>query len=131
MELWINPACSKCRSAREALDAAGMSYTERRYLDDPPSTAELAGVLARLGLEPWHIAREKETRELGVVPPRDQAHRDQWLGLLAEHPSLIQRPIITADDGTTVVGRDEESLGRLITAQVAAQESAQESAERG
>jgi arsenate reductase len=117
MELWINPACSKCRSARDALDAAGVAYTERRYLDDPPSAAELADVLARLGLEPWHIAREKETRDLGVHIPRDAAHRDQWLGVLAEHPELIQRPIITADDGTTVVGRDAQSVDRVIAAE--------------
>lgn len=117
MELWINPACSKCRSARDALDAAGVDYTERRYLEEPPTTAELADVLARLGLEPWHIAREKETRDLELDIPRDEAHRDQWLDVLAKHPKLIQRPIITADDGTTVVGRDEESVGRVIAAQ--------------
>jgi len=29
---------------------------------------------------------------------------------------LIQRPIITASDGTTVVGRDPESLARVIDA---------------
>ncbi|MGI9155572.1 MAG: ArsC/Spx/MgsR family protein [Marmoricola sp.] len=126
MELWINPACSKCRSARDALDEAGVEYTERRYLDDPPTTAELADVLARLGLEPWHIAREKETRDLGVDLPRDHAHRDQWLDVLSGHPQLIQRPIITADDGTTVVGRDEESVSRVVAAQNVSRESAEQ-----
>ena len=29
---------------------------------------------------------------------------------LAEHPRLIQRPIITAQDGTAVVGRSEEAV---------------------
>ena len=47
MEIWINPDCSKCRTALADLDAAGVEYTVRRYLDDPPTPAELEGVLAR------------------------------------------------------------------------------------
>jgi arsenate reductase len=85
MEIWINPACSKCRSAISLLDAEGADYTVRRYLDDVPDEDEIRAVLDRLGLEPWDIA-------------------------LAEHPGLIQRPIITADDGTAVVARTEEAV---------------------
>ena len=68
MEIWLNPACSKCRTAVTQLDAAGVSYTVRRYLDDPPTAAELEDVLARLGLEPWDITRTKEpqARDLGL-----------------------------------------------------------------
>jgi arsenate reductase len=57
VEIWVNPECSKCRMATEALDAAGVGYTVRRYLDDPPTAAELGAVLTRLGLEPWDVAR--------------------------------------------------------------------------
>src|SRR5665811_2008715 len=32
VEIWINPACSKCRTATAALDEAGIDYTVRRYL---------------------------------------------------------------------------------------------------
>jgi arsenate reductase len=117
VEIWVNPACSKCRSARDALDAAGIGYTERRYLDDPPTAAELAEVLDRLGLEPWHVARPEEAREEGIDLPRDAGHRDAWLAALAAHPRVLQRPIITADDGTTVVGRDDESVARVIAAE--------------
>lgn len=117
MEIWLNPACSKCRTAVAELDRAGVDYTVRRYLDDPPTPAELADVVARLGLEPWDIARAKEVREAGIDLPRDAAHRDDWLAALAANPRAIQRPIITAADGTTVVGRDEESLGRVLDAE--------------
>ena len=116
MELWINPACSKCRSAKEALDEAGISYTERRYLDEPPTTAELADVLDRMGLQPWDIARAKETREAGIDLPKDADHREDWLAAMVANPRTIQRPIITADDGTTVVARDAESLARVLEA---------------
>jgi len=117
MEIWLNPACSKCRTAVSELDAAGVEYGVRRYLDDPPTPAELADVVSRLGLEPWDIARAKEAREEGIDLAREPGQREAWLEALAAHPRAIQRPIMTAADGTTVVGRDADSLGRVIGAE--------------
>ncbi|SFK07913.1 arsenate reductase family protein [Streptomyces pini] len=113
MEIWINPACSKCRGAVKLLDAEGAEYTVRRYLEDPPTEEELRTVLERLGLEPWDITRtqEAEAKELGLKSwPEEPAWRDRWIAALAGHPRLIQRPIITADDGSAVVGRSEEAV---------------------
>jgi arsenate reductase len=116
VEIWLNPACSKCRTAVAKLHDAGLSYTVRRYLDDPPTPEELDDVLRRLELEPWDIARPKETREAGIDVPKDAAHRDDWLRALSANPRAIQRPIMAADDGTTVVARDDESIERVIGA---------------
>jgi arsenate reductase len=113
MEIWVNPACSKCRSAVKLLEEAGAEYTVRRYLEDVPSAQELRAVLQRLGLEPWDITRTQEdaAKELGLRDwPRDAAARDRWITALAEHPKLIQRPIITADDGSAVVARSEDAV---------------------
>ncbi|MFJ3444025.1 arsenate reductase family protein [Streptomyces sp. NPDC086081] len=113
MEIWINPACSKCRSALQLLDAEGADYTVRRYLEDVPGEDEIRDVLTRLGLEPWDITRTQEAaaKELGLKEwPRDAGTRDRWIKALAEHPKLIQRPIITADDGTAVVARTDEAV---------------------
>jgi len=117
VEIWVNPHCSKCRSALALLDEAGADYTVRRYLDDPPTAEELSAVLDRLGLQPWDVARTSEpaAAEAGVdTLPRDAEHREDWLAAMAAHPILIQRPIITADDGTTVVGRSEESVRSVL-----------------
>ncbi|WP_406418800.1 arsenate reductase family protein [Streptomyces sp. NBC_00873] len=113
MEIWINPACSKCRSAVQLLDAEGTEYTVRRYLEDVPSPDEIRAVLDRLGLEPWAITRtqEADAEELGLKEwPREAGSRERWITALAEHPKLIQRPIITAEDGTAVVARTEEAV---------------------
>ncbi|GHE79345.1 arsenate reductase [Streptomyces werraensis] len=113
MEIWINPACSKCRSAISVLDAEGAQYTVRRYLEDVPAEDEIREVLERLGLEPWDITRTQEAaaKELGLKEwPRDAGARDRWIAALAAHPKLIQRPIITADDGTAVVARTEDAV---------------------
>lgn len=117
MEIWVNPACSKCRSALSMLDGAGAEYIVRRYLEDPPSAKELTAVLARLGLEPWDVTRMNEAvaKELGLKSwPRTAEDRQRWIDALAEHPKLIQRPIITAEDGTAVVGRSPEAVRSVL-----------------
>ncbi|MFZ3557042.1 arsenate reductase family protein [Streptomyces sp. BH097] len=117
MEIWINPACSKCRSALTLLDAEGADYTVRRYLEDVPAPDEIRAVLGRLGLEPWDITRtqEADAKELGLKDwARDADSREQWIEALAAHPKLIQRPIITAEDGTAVVGRSEDAVRDAI-----------------
>lgn len=123
MEIWLNPECSKCRAAVDAVEAAGAGYSVRRYLTDPPDAAELAVVLGRLGLEPWDIARlgEPAAVEAGLAElPREPGTRDAWIAAMVAHPVLIQRPIITAADGTTVVGRTAEAVAAAIAAEKAA-----------
>ena len=120
MEIWVNPACSKCRAATALLDEAGIDYTVRRYLDEPPTAEELTAVLDRLGLEPWDVARtgEQAAAEIGLAEiPKDADNRDRWVAAMVEHPILIQRPILTADDGTTVVGRDPDALRKAVAAE--------------
>ncbi|MFJ9771639.1 arsenate reductase family protein [Kitasatospora sp. NPDC101157] len=117
MEIWINPRCSKCRTALTELNAAGVTYTVRRYLEDTPTAAELEQVLERLGLEPWDITRtdEQVAKDLGMKEwTREAGDRARWIAAMAEHPVLIQRPIITADDGHAVVARTPEALKSVL-----------------
>lgn len=120
MEIWLNPACSKCRAATSALDASGEVYIVRRYLETPPTAAELEAVLTRLGLEPWELVRMGESAAAAAglsALPRDAAHRGDWIAAMVTHPVLIQRPIITASDGTTVVGRTAEEVEKVLSAE--------------
>lgn len=115
-EIWHNPRCTKSRAAEAFLAAAGIEYTERRYLDDPPTVAELEAVLRRLGAEPWDITRTGEpiAKELGIGAwGRTAADRPRWLAALAEHPKLIQRPIVLLGDGRAVVARTDAALAEL------------------
>jgi arsenate reductase len=119
VEIWSNPKCSKCRVAQEMLDDAGVDYVVRRYLDAPPSAEDLERALKALGLEPWDITRmgEPEAAELGLADrPRV---RGEWVQLLAEHPALIQRPIIMTSDGSAWVARSPEEVEKAIAAEQA------------
>ena len=114
LQLWHNPRCSKSRQAKALLDAHGADYTERRYLDDPPTAAELDAVLAALGREPWELARmgEPVAREMGLRElPHDRA---RWIAAMVAHPILIERPILVTDDGRAALGRPPEAIEALL-----------------
>jgi arsenate reductase len=114
VEIWFNPSCSKCRIARDQLEEAGVEYTLRRYLDDPPSEADLRAALTALGLEPWDITRMSEplAHQLGL---KDMARdADAWIRMLAANPKLIQRPLVLTDDGRAWVARDDETLTEVM-----------------
>lgn len=110
MQMWVNPACSKCAVALDELADAGVPVEQRRYLEQPPTRDELREVLRRLGAEPWDITRlhEPSAVALGMADwPREP---ERWVEALVQHPELIQRPILLLGDGSALVGRDADAL---------------------
>ena len=111
--LYHNPRCSKSRGALELLQARGMQPTVVRYLDTPPSEAELHALLAKLGLSARQLLRtgEEEYQSLGLA---DTALTDaQIIAAMARHPRLIERPILIAGD-KAVLGRPPERVLELL-----------------
>lgn len=120
MEVWYNPACSKCRTAVQRFDTAGVDFSIRRYLDEPPTAEELDHVLSRLERQPWEIARlgEPVAEALGLKAwPRDEGSRQRWIEAMVANPTLIQRPIVLLDDGRALVGRTPEALDEVVGAE--------------
>ena len=110
--IWHNPRCSKSRGAQAILDERGIEATVVRYLDEPPTRAELEHVLDLLGTDdPSAIARRGEDRwkELGL----DGADRDTVLDALAANPVLIERPIVIKGDRAVVARPPEKVLDLL------------------
>lgn len=105
MEIWHNPRCSKSRAAKQALDDSGVEYTERRYLDTPPTEQELDHVLQLLNKEPWEIARKGEPRYKELNLTEEPHDRAQWIKILSANPVLIERPIVIRDDNSASIER--------------------------
>lgn len=108
--IFYNPRCSKCRQALALLRGKGVEPTILRYLEEPPGRQVLERVLRKLGLAPQEIIRfdEPAARGLGLTPG-DQRSRSAWIGLLVEHPELLQRPIVVRGD-RAVLGRPPEKV---------------------
>ena len=110
--VWFNPRCSKCIGAEALLAAHGVPSHKVHYLDNPPSRTELERVLALLGTgDPREMMRTGEPlyRELGLADASDEA----LLDAMAEHPVLIERPIVIRGD-RAVVARPPQLLLALL-----------------
>jgi arsenate reductase len=110
--IWTNPRCSKSRGAEALLAERGIEAEAVRYLDTPPSRAELERVLRLLGTDdPRAITRTGEASygELGLAT----ADRGALLDALAAHPELIERPVVLRGE-RAVVARPPERLLELL-----------------
>ena len=114
MEIWHNPRCSKSRQARALLDDAGVAVQEVRYLDDPPTAERLREVVALLGIAPGALVRRADARKLGLPIAGLDEDDDAWFDLMAQHPRIIERPVVITEDGRAVVGRPPERVQELL-----------------
>lgn len=95
--IYHNPRCGTSRSVLQALQERGQQPEIIEYLKTPPSRTELAALIAAAGLTPRAAVRSKEAlyQELGL----ETADDERLLDAMAEHPILINRPIVVTDKG--------------------------------
>jgi len=113
LTLYHNPRCSKSRSALELLEGRGLTPTIIRYLETPPTAAELQDVLNKLGIAPRQLLRtgEDEYKQLNLADP--DLSDEQLIEAMVAHPRLIERPILVAGNRATV-GRPPEKVLEIL-----------------
>lgn len=85
------------------LDAADAEYTYREYTKAPLSEAEIRDTLALLGVGPRDVLR-KNDKAYKALEWTGEESDDDVIARMAEHPTLLQRPIAIVGD-RAVVGR--------------------------
>jgi arsenate reductase len=110
--IYHNPRCSKSRATLALLQEHGVEPHVIEYLKAPPSRDELKAVIAALGIKPQQLVRKGE--EIYKAQFADQQLSDeQWLTALAQHPVLIERPIVVRGQ-RAVIGRPPENVLALL-----------------
>jgi arsenate reductase (glutaredoxin) len=89
-----------------------VEYRYREYTAEPLSKAEIDKVLKMLGVEPVAVLRKNDAayKALGLTGKESRA---KLVGLMAEHPTLLQRPIAIVGK-KAVVGRPVERILELV-----------------
>lgn len=111
-QVFFNPSCSKCRTVRAILEERGHDADYVRYLEHSPTRQELERVLTLLGTDdPRDMMRTRESvyKDLALAG----ADRDTLLDAMAQHPILIERPIIIRG-GRAVIGRPPERALEIL-----------------
>ena len=113
MVVYEKRTCSTCRRLGELLTERGVDFATVEYHVEGLPEPKLRELLAKAGLRPADVLRRREplVAELGLDAelPED----DELIRLMAEHPQLVQRPIVEQGD-RAVLARPPEKVLELL-----------------
>lgn len=111
--VYHNPACGTSRNVLALIRNAGGEPHVVEYLKTPPARALLAALIARAGITPRALLREKGTpyHELGLAEA--SLSDDALLDAMIAHPILINRPLVVTPLGVKLCRPSEAVLDLL------------------
>jgi arsenate reductase len=93
------------------LTTKGVEFRTVNYLEDPLSADALKQLLCSAGLRPQDALRTNEEAYRKYIAGKNLSD-DLLVQIMADHPELIQRPIVTSGD-KAVLARPVERLAEL------------------
>lgn len=111
--VYEQPTCTTCRSLVKLLQDHGVDFDRVDYMIDPIPTPKLKELLRKAKLKPRDVLRTKEAayRELNLADT--SVSDEQILAAIADHPELLQRPIVEKGD-RAVLARPPEKVRDIL-----------------
>ena len=113
LTLYHNPRCSKSRGALELLEARGLTPNVVRYLETPLNAAQIKALLGKLGISARQLLRTGEDEYKMLQLADESLSEAQLIDAIAQHPKLMERPILEVGD-KAVIGRPPENILELL-----------------
>lgn len=113
VKIYHNPRCGKSRQTLQLLKDQGIEPEIVEYLKTPPSVQELDDILQKLDVEPRELMRKKEAEYKANGLDNASLDRQTLIQAMADHPILIERPIVIAN-GKAAVGRPPENVLAIL-----------------
>ena len=113
LSIFHNPRCSKSRKTLEIIEINDVEVQVILYLQNPPSVSELNSLLEKLGMKASELVRKGESiiKELDI--DLSSISNDDLISIMAEHPILIERPIVF-NESSAIIGRPPENVQELM-----------------
>jgi arsenate reductase len=108
LQILHNPRCGKSRDCLNFIIESKIPFEIIKYLENPLTVDDLKVLLKKLNLKPIDVVRQKELlwiENFKVKSMTDSA----ILKAIAQHPILMQRPIII-DGEVAIIGREMDKL---------------------
>ncbi|HHQ6602173.1 Arsenate reductase [compost metagenome] len=118
--IYHNPACGTSRNTLALIRNSSTEPTIVHYLETPPSRAELAKLIADMGISVRALLRNnvEPYEQLGLAA--DVFTDEQLIDFMLQHPILINRPIVVTPLGTRLCRPSETVLDILPDPQIGA-----------
>lgn len=111
--LYQKPTCTTCRQVYAALKDSGVDFNDVHYHTEPLSKAKIKELLKKMGLSAAALLRTKEEVYKKLKLSEHKLSDDELIGLMAEHPDLMQRPIVEKGS-RAILARPAERLKEIL-----------------
>jgi len=115
--IYHNPDCGTSRNTLALIRNAGVEPTVIEYLKAPPDRATLESLIARMGIRPRDVLREKGTPYAALGLGEDHWTDAQLVDHMLAHPILINRPIVVTPWSVRLCRPSEAVLDILAISQ--------------
>ena len=113
LTVYEKPTCTTCRNLAELLRERGIDYDAVDYHVFGLTEDEVRGLVAKTGAPARELFRTREPiyAELGLGDR--EVSDDEAIKLMAEHPQLMQRPVVVRGDRAVLARPIERALELL------------------
>lgn len=109
-----NPRCSKSREALALLQQKAPAVEVVEYLKTPLTADELTTLLGMLAIPARQLLRNKEEEYKQLGLDNMALSEQQLIAAMAQHPKLIERPVIIKGN-KAVIGRPASNILSLLS----------------
>ena len=114
LTVYEKPTCTTCRKLAALLTDRGIDFERVNYHVDPLPEAKIRDLLRKAGVPARDVLRKREpVYEQLRLGERDDVSEDELIALMAQHPQLLQRPIVERGD-RAVLARPVERVLELL-----------------
>lgn len=113
LTVYEKPTCTTCKSLYTLLTERGIDFERVNYHVDPLPESKIRELIAKTGGSAHDVLRKTEPvyKELGL--DQREVSDDELIKLMAEHPPLLQRPIVEKGE-RAVLARPVEKVLELV-----------------
>ena len=112
IQIYHNPRCGKSRNCLAFIENTNQEFEIIPYLTENPTFDDLTVLLKKLNIQPLQLVRIKEKIWIENYKGKTLSN-DEIIQAMADHPILIERPIVIKD-GKAIIGRDLEAVASFL-----------------
>lgn len=111
--VYEKPTCTTCKRLFALLTERGIDFERVDYHVEPLPAKKIRSLLSKAELSPVDALRTKEPIYASLALAERELSDDDLIELMAQHPELLQRPIVERGD-RAVLARPVERVLELL-----------------